>query len=98
MREVIKSKILELRTKILVHACVFEIYDDQVVGRETWKVWVDELLDLQKENPSCVEVDYYDNIFKAWDGISQTLPLHDETVRSRASFLVDNKEFTPNFL
>lgn len=98
-QKVIQDQIIALRNQILVHACIFEIYQDQVVGRGTWQLWSDQLLSLQEKYPDLTTCDYYDAIFKVWDGVSTVpLPLNDDTIRAKASFLLDNKQFTPNFL
>ena len=93
-----KEHIKMLREQILVHACVIEILQDRVVSKTQWDYWSSELLRLQEKYPENVNIDYFDDIFRSWDGEQvMQLPLRDEAILAKARFLVDHKDLTPTF-
>lgn len=94
----IEERIKELRVKILVHACIYDM-GEVMMAQENWEALADELLELQRDNIDKCNIGLFDDLFRSWDGrTTNQLPLRDERVIARAQWLIDNKELTPNLL
>ena len=64
-----------------------------IVDDDTWQRWANELSDLQRENPDCCKISFYDKAFVDWTGDSGAfLPLRDRWVRYKAQQLLDTWE------
>lgn len=94
----IEDKIKELRVKILVHACIYEM-GEVMMARESWEAMADQLLELQRKNIDAVNIGLFDDLFRSWDGrTTSQLPLKDDRVQTKALWLLDNRDLTPNLL
>lgn len=94
----IEEKIKELRVKILVHACIYDM-GEVMMARENWEAMADELLDIQSKHIDAVNIGLFDDIFRSWDGrTTAQLPLRDERVQNKANWLLENRDLTPNLL
>lgn len=94
----IEDKIKELRVKILVHACIYDM-GEVMMARKNWEAMADELLRLQERHIDKCNIGLFDDLFRSWDGrTTAQLPLRDERIINRAQWLIDNKDFTPNLL
>ncbi len=90
--QVLKDKIKQRRSQMLVHSALYYEMDESVVDDATWQRWADELRDLQNDNPLLCTIEFYDEAFARWDGSTgHHLPLKDEWVLSRANLLLRAK-------
>jgi hypothetical protein len=39
-----------------------------IVSDDLWQQWANELEQIQKSNPKCCKISYYDKEFADWDG------------------------------
>ena len=91
--QVLKDKIKQRRSQMLVHSCIYYEMDESIVDDHTWQKWADELTSLQNDNPLLCTIDFYDEAFARWDGSTgHHLPLKDEWVQSRANLLINAKK------
>lgn len=76
---------------MLLHSCIYYVFDDSLVDDNVWQKWANELRDLQVEYGS--EIGYYDKEFADWDGSSGVfLPLKEEWVLRKARQLLAYKD------
>ena len=66
--QVLKEKIKQRRSQMLVHSALYYEMDESVVDDATWQRWADELRDLQNDNPLLCTIEFYDEAFARWDG------------------------------
>lgn len=89
----IKEKIKQRRAQMLIHSCIYYELDSNIVDDHTWQKWADELEKLQKENPDCIDIGFYDKHFKDWDGATGAhLPHRDSWVYRKALDFLRNWE------
>jgi hypothetical protein len=87
--EAIKAKIKQRRAQMLIHSCIYYELDDNVISDHKWQYWADELEVLQRENPDCCKLDFYDWNFKDWTGATGNhLPHRDPWVNAQARWLL----------
>lgn len=85
----IKSKIRQRRSQMLVHSYAYYIRDLSLVSDEKWQQWANELRDLQQQNPQCCKIDFFDKVFKDWNGDTGFhLPFHDPWVKRKAEYII----------
>ena len=91
--QTIKEKIKQRRAQMLIHSCIYYEMDSNIVDDHTWQKWADELEILQKENPDCVNIGFYDKHFLDWDGATGAhLPHRDRWVYNKALNLLRDCE------
>ena len=89
----IKAKIRQRRSQMLVHSCLYYEMNASVVDDHTWQKWADELDTIQKENPDCCKIGFYDFDFMDWTGATGNhLPLLDPWVTGQAERLLKYRE------
>lgn len=92
-KEEIKNKIKHRRAQMLVHSCIYYELNDNIVSDHKWQEWADELEKLQKENPDCCNIKFYDSHFADWDGATGAhLPHRDPWVLRKANHLLQLNE------
>lgn len=86
----IKQKIKQRRAQMLIHSCIYYELDDNIISDHKWQHWADELEVLQRENPDCCKLDFYDWNFKDWTGATGNhLPHRDPWVNAQARWLLN---------
>lgn len=89
----IKEKIKQRRAQMLIHSCIYYELDGNIVDDHTWQRWADELEKLQKDNPDCLEIGFYDKHFRDWDGTTGAhLPHRDRWVYNKALNMLRDQE------
>lgn len=85
----IRSLILRRRLQILVHSCIYYEFNDNIISDNTWSVWAEELVRLQKQYPQIAERVDYAKEFKDFDGSTGfNLPTRNPEVMSKARYLL----------
>ena len=88
--DLIKAKIKQRRAQMLVHSCIYYELDDNIISDHKWQQWADELEVLQRENPDCCKLDFYDWNFREWTGATGNhLPHRDPWVYAKATWLLN---------
>ena len=96
-KDQIKSKIKQRRAQMLVHSCIYYELNDNIVSDHKWQEWADELEKLQKENPDCCQIGFYDVNFVDWTGATGNhLPHRDPWVFKKANYLLQLNEKIKN--
>jgi hypothetical protein len=86
----IKAKIRQRRAQMLVHSCIYYDMNHNIISDHKWQEWADELEVLQRENPECCKIDFFDFEFHDWTGATGNhLPLQDPWVAGKAKWLVE---------
>jgi NAD-dependent DNA ligase len=74
---------------MLVHSCIYYELNDNLVSDHQWQAWADELEKLQRDNPDCCKLNFYDENFKDWTGATGNhLPHRDFWVLNKATYLL----------
>jgi len=61
----IKEKIKQRRSQMLIHSYLYYKLNTSIVSDYTYDGWAKELVYLHKE---CYYINFYDDVFKDWDG------------------------------
>ena len=95
-KQTIKEKIKQRRAQMLIHSCIYYELDSNIVDDHKWQEWAEELDVLQKENPDCLNLGFYDKHFLDWDGTTGAhLPHRHPWVYNKAKYVIwlrDNKD------
>jgi hypothetical protein len=95
-KQEIKDRITFLRRLMLVHSCIYYELNDNVISDHQWQSLADELEKLQKDNPDCCKVDFFDWNFRDWDGATGAhLPHRHPWVYNKAKYVIwlrDNRD------
>lgn len=55
----IRTLILRRRLQVLVHSCIYYVFNENIIPDFTWSAWARELAELQEKYPSiAARVDY----------------------------------------
>lgn len=92
VEQTLPEKIRQRRAQMLVHSCIYYLYDDSLVSDHTWQQWADELVALQREHLS--PIGFYDAEFADWDASTGYHLPKDEWVTSKALQLIRHRDFT----
>jgi hypothetical protein len=86
----VRAKILQRRLQILVHSALYYGMGESLVSDYTWNKWAQELVKLQKENPTISErVDYHE-AFENFDGSTGfDLPYRHPEIMTKAQYLLN---------
>lgn len=85
----IKSKIRRLRAILLVHSYFYYVKDDPKISDDEWQEAANRLRDIQKENPDCCRIDFFDRHFSNWTGDTGFhLPMKDPWVIGKSEYLL----------
>ena len=82
----IEQRIIHLRRLMLVHCCCYYELNGALVDDATWQEWAWELAELQEGQPS---LDFYDEMFRDWDGSTGYHLRYDADVRRVATRLLE---------
>jgi len=94
--DLIKAKIKQRRAQMLIHSCIYYELDDNIISDHKWQQWADELEVLQRENPDCCKLDFYDWNFREWTGATGNhLPHRDPWVYAKAKWLLNYDRSRP---
>lgn len=78
------------RRQILVHSCIYYVYNDNIISDETWAKWATELEELQNTHPDIAKDCVYADTFKGFDhSTGFDLPLRDPWVMNKAQQLLN---------
>lgn len=85
----IRTLILRRRLQILVHSCIYYVFNDNIISDSTWSEWARELTDLQERHPSIAfQVDYAVE-FRGFDGSTGfDLPIRNPEIMAKAQYLL----------
>lgn len=86
---VIKSKIRQRRSQMLVHSCAYYEFDTSLVDDDTWQKWANELSELQDKYPQFCHINFFDKEFQNWTGdTGYHLPLRDTYVYNKTMYIM----------
>lgn len=85
----IRTLILRRRLQVLVHSCVYYVFNENIVSDHTWSQWAKELADLQEKYSEIAKrVDYAEE-FKGFDGSTGFhLPTRNPEIMNKAEYLL----------
>lgn len=85
----IRSLILRRRLQILVHSCIYYVYNDNIIPDDLWSKWAKELSQLQEQYPNIASRVDYANEFIGFDGSTgYHLPTRNPEIMSKAQYLL----------
>lgn len=86
----VRAKILQRRLQILVHSAIYYGMGESLVSDHTWNMWAQELVKLQRENPTIAKrVDYHE-AFENFDGSTGfDLPYRHPEIMAKAQYLLN---------
>ena len=99
--EKIKAKIKQRRAQMLIHSCIYYELDDNIVSDHRWQSWADELESLQRNNPNCCNIGFFDREFDNWTGATGNhLPHRHPWVLAKAQYIMmlHRKEHGPDHI
>ena len=82
----IEEEIKMYRNNMLVHSYIYYTLDDSIICDDEWQRRANKLVTLQKEHGW--EFDYYDDVFKEWDGSTGMHLPSDRWIVSKAYYLI----------
>jgi hypothetical protein len=89
-KDIVKSKIRQRRSQMLVHSYIYYIMDENLVSDDQWQKWANDLAQLQELYPDCCKINFFDEAFNGWDGSTgYHLPLKDDWVITKAEYIYD---------
>ena len=85
----VRSLILRRRLQVLVHSCIYYVFNENIVSDSTWSEWARELAQLQKDYPKIADrVDYAEE-FKGFDASTgYHLPTRNIEIMNKAQDLL----------
>lgn len=86
--QTLSEKIRQRRIQMLVHSYIYYHMDENVVSDDKWQEWADELTKLQKRKHN---IDFYDELFRDWNGSTGMHLPHDDWIKARAKKLLQYK-------
>lgn len=93
----IRTLILRRRLQVLVHSCLYYVFNENLISDSTWSAWARELVELQREYPSiAARVDYAKEFqdFDASTGFH--LPTRNFEIMAKAQYLLDIRKEKAN--
>jgi len=90
MSDIVKARIKQRRAQMLIHSCIYYELNDSVIPDDKWQAWADELEQLQKENPDCIKIGFFDYEFRDWTGATGAHLNHREPwVLAKAKYVLE---------
>lgn len=85
----IRALILRRRLQILVHSCIYYVFNENLVSDSTWSGWARELASLQKKYSSVASRVDYALEFQDFDGSTGFhLPTRNPEIMAKAQYLL----------
>ena len=85
----IRSLILRRRLQVLVHSCIYYVFNENIVSDSTWSEWARELAQLQKDYPKIADRVDYAKEFKGFDASTgYHLPTRNIEIMNKAQDLL----------
>ena len=85
----VRTLILRRRLQILVHSCIYYVFNDNIISDSTWSEWARELADLQERYPSIASRVDYAVEFRGFDGSTGfDLPTRNPEIMAKAQYLL----------
>lgn len=93
----VRTLILRRRLQVLVHSCLYYVFNENLISDSTWSAWARELVELQRKYPSiAARVDYAKEFqdFDASTGFH--LPTRNFEIMAKAQYLLDIRKEKAN--
>ena len=93
----VRTLILRRRLQVLVHSCLYYVFNENLLSDSTWSAWARELVELQRKYPSiAARVDYAKEFqdFDASTGFQ--LPTRNFEIMAKAQYLLDIRKEKAN--
>lgn len=85
----IRALILRRRLQVLIHSCIYYVFNENIVSDSTWSGWARELAELQKKHPSIASRVDYAREFQDFDGSTGFhLPTRNPEIMAKAQYLL----------
>ena len=85
----VRSLILRRRLQVLVHSCIYYVFNENIVSDSTWSEWARELAQLQKEYPEIAKRVDYAKEFEGFDASTgYHLPTRNIEIMNKAQDLL----------
>lgn len=85
----VRALILRRRLQILVHSCIYYVFNENIILDSTWSEWARELTHLQKKYPFIASRVDYAQEFKNFDGSTGfDLPTRNPEIMAKAQYLL----------
>lgn len=85
----IRTLILKRRLQILVHSCIYYVFNENIISDSTWSGWARELTNLQERYPSIASRVDYAVEFKGFDGSTGfDLPTRNPEIMAKSQYLL----------
>ena len=85
----IRTLILRRRLQVLVHSCIYYVFNENIIPDSTWSAWARELAELQEKYPSIAARVDYAKEFQGFDGSTGFhLPTRNLETMAKAQYLL----------
>lgn len=85
----IRALILRRRLQVLVHSCIYYVFNENIVSDSTWSGWARELAELQEKHPSIASRVDYAQEFQDFDGSTGFhLPTRNPEIMTKAQYIL----------
>lgn len=85
----IRTLILRRRLQVLVHSCIYYVFNENIIPDFTWSAWARELAELQEKYPSIAARVDYAKEFQGFDGSTGFhLPTRNLEIMAKAQYLL----------
>lgn len=85
----IRTLILRRRLQVLVHSCIYYVFNENIISDSTWSDWARELVELQEKYPSIAARVDYAKEFQGFDGSTGFhLPTRNLEIMAKAQYLL----------
>jgi hypothetical protein len=86
--QTLSEKIRQRRIQMFVHSYLYYEMDENIVDDHKWQQWANELVELQKQK---IDIGFYDDAFRDWDGSTGCDLPFDSWVKKRAEKLLHSR-------
>lgn len=85
----IRALILRRRLQVLIHSCIYYVFNENIVSDSTWSGWARELAELQEKHPSIASRVDYAQEFQDFDGSTGFhLPTRNPEIMAKAQYIL----------
>ena len=93
----IRTLILRRRLQVLVHSCIYYVFNENIISDSTWGTWARELAELQEKYPSIAARVDYAKEFQDFDGSTGFhLPTRNLEIMAKAQYLLEIRKEKAN--